>query len=67
MTEELFDRYETKEVELKEVIELKKKKEDELEEAKAQNDLLQIPDEDVMMTETKLGSGAYGGKRIKHY
>ena len=57
----LSDRYEDTVSELRAVTEEKAEKEKQLKKAKEHEDLLQIPVEDVKMTEIKLGGGGYGG------
>ena len=57
----LSDRYEDTVAELRAVTEEKAEKEKQLKKAKEHEDLLQIPVEDVKMTEIKLGGGACGG------
>ncbi|XP_065838890.1 serine/threonine-protein phosphatase 6 regulatory ankyrin repeat subunit B-like isoform X2 [Oscarella lobularis] len=63
----LSDRHEETVAELRAVTEEKAEKEKQLEKAKQQEDLLQIPVEDVRMTDIKLGGGAYGEVRVGYW
>ena len=66
MLAKLAELYEETLADLRAVTEEKAEKEKQLEKAKEQDCLLQIPVGDVRMTEMKLGDGAYGGEYNKH-
>ena len=59
--EKLMNRYRETQAELRAVSAEKDEKEKLLEKAKAQEEFLNIPIEDVKLTDIKLGDGGYGG------